>query len=638
MKLRVRLVIHRWKLVESTVCGDDQKSFLEVDGYPWCSWASIMTDLASTSVSPFVSVTLSSTSDQNSTDNAVQAIDREIRELKTRRNDLIPIAKLPPEVLSRVFHIVRQDSRFTQWVKLSFVCRRWRGVALDTPSFWDSPPLLSPHWTEECLSRSKMSNLTLNFPYHKPASNQRIASLSKILRQHSSRIREINFALTHGSCEIGNILSLLPKSLPCLESFSLEVNLLTRAYHPQYNPLVPLQVPDDSLHEMERIRSLKMIGVGFNWKAHLPNTLTELKLSDIPHSCLPTLTQFWNAMKNMPLLHSLSLKDAFPEHPGGTLLTEKINFHHLQNLSISASSMKQIEMFLAGVSFPPTIVLNIACCEQANLLNLSTHHELFSTMAYVVEGNTRPLQLDVTLPLLSTGRFGLKIDVYSDSVLELHKLEFHREPLEYPVLSFSTGGNSNWSLLDDYDQALTELFNALPLEETIQLRIRDSTRTDPLSPQTILQTFGCLPRLEALALRPTPNYLSALKTTLPVIPSEPQRPSSAISFPSLHSITVVDTDFDLNKYDMDTSISTKRLLDCLTWRCENDAKLQNVRFRLCTRLSKKVINTVSVVVGNVDWDEAEKGFVNEEQETDEEVSSTPCYDDYDDYTFYHDSE
>lgn len=76
----------------------------------------------------------------------MEAIDREnislcgqISALKHPRNTLVPISKLPNELLSRLFFDYARESGSLfdlQWTKLLLVCRRWNSVARQDQPLW----------------------------------------------------------------------------------------------------------------------------------------------------------------------------------------------------------------------------------------------------------------------------------------------------------------------------------------------------------------------------------------------------------------------------------------------------------------------------------------------------------------------
>jgi hypothetical protein len=97
-----------------------------------------------------------------------QKIDNEIRALKTRRNTLAPISRLPTELLSRIFitiaysHFDSSNGTDLSWIyAVTAVCGHWRAIALECPGLWCFIGFMYPIWTEEMLKRSKMAPLVI---------------------------------------------------------------------------------------------------------------------------------------------------------------------------------------------------------------------------------------------------------------------------------------------------------------------------------------------------------------------------------------------------------------------------------------------------------------------------------------------
>ncbi|KAF9480798.1 hypothetical protein BDN70DRAFT_804624, partial [Pholiota conissans] len=105
-------------------------------------------------------------------DDTIERYQTYILTLKNQRNNFISISRLPPEVLSHIFMIVRVDAEDSEptkqlfaWIKLTHVSRYWRNVAIASPNLWayiDNPMLDNSPWLEECLRRSKDANLTIH--------------------------------------------------------------------------------------------------------------------------------------------------------------------------------------------------------------------------------------------------------------------------------------------------------------------------------------------------------------------------------------------------------------------------------------------------------------------------------------------
>ncbi|TFK66144.1 hypothetical protein BDN72DRAFT_772415, partial [Pluteus cervinus] len=85
---------------------------------------------------------MSSKSDPHAEERAI--IDQEITELvnkllilRSKRNSLAPISRLPPELLTRIFFLFQSgredDSTYYQWIVITHVSSGWRKLILDTP-------------------------------------------------------------------------------------------------------------------------------------------------------------------------------------------------------------------------------------------------------------------------------------------------------------------------------------------------------------------------------------------------------------------------------------------------------------------------------------------------------------------------
>jgi len=93
-----------------------------------------------------------------------------IRALKSRRNALAPISRLPLEILAAIFFLLsssawddRDEAGYLAWIRVTHVCGRWRDTALNLPCLWShiSFTKLTPAAVAEILARAKMAPLHL---------------------------------------------------------------------------------------------------------------------------------------------------------------------------------------------------------------------------------------------------------------------------------------------------------------------------------------------------------------------------------------------------------------------------------------------------------------------------------------------
>ena len=125
--------------------------------------------------------------------------------------------KLPAETLLKVFHFARlvngipsakyidenrptldQDSSSYKtyllgWVNITYVCSRWRKLALDDASLWtDVPVVLGTRWLKEFMWRSKEMPLTLDW-YRQYTSAQVSEDFIDTILPHFQRFRNFHY-------------------------------------------------------------------------------------------------------------------------------------------------------------------------------------------------------------------------------------------------------------------------------------------------------------------------------------------------------------------------------------------------------------------------------------------------------------
>jgi hypothetical protein len=133
--------------------------------------------------SPSVAYAISSVSLIDDIEQEMSSVESEIVRFKPRRNALVPIGRLPSDILVDIFIPLRDgnDSDFTlfsgeiylfasldgDWSRIMLVCAQFRALALCTPALWNTLDLTkwqSPRraaWRELCMARSQNSPLRL---------------------------------------------------------------------------------------------------------------------------------------------------------------------------------------------------------------------------------------------------------------------------------------------------------------------------------------------------------------------------------------------------------------------------------------------------------------------------------------------
>lgn len=171
-------------------------------------------------------------------DNEIAALTARMQEsislLKTRRNELAPVSKLPDEILLQIFVVLRDstDLRPANWLRVMHVCQYWRHIAVGSPPLWtrlhDPPPGLT-RLQLECSQNAPL-DVVLTRTWFKNAAPTGI--FATILHE-IERIRTLNFARMPPSFldTVHDILTSLGQDWEAssLESLTIGTNVIAGA-------------------------------------------------------------------------------------------------------------------------------------------------------------------------------------------------------------------------------------------------------------------------------------------------------------------------------------------------------------------------------------------------------------------------
>ncbi|KAI0317172.1 hypothetical protein OF83DRAFT_1059094, partial [Amylostereum chailletii] len=96
-------------------------------------------------------------------DREIASVEGALSALKSRKNALSIVYKVPPELLTHIFKLLARISPPVSpecgrlgWINVTHVCRRWREIALLDPSLWKRVTFsLGFEWYEEILGRAR---------------------------------------------------------------------------------------------------------------------------------------------------------------------------------------------------------------------------------------------------------------------------------------------------------------------------------------------------------------------------------------------------------------------------------------------------------------------------------------------------
>ncbi|KAI0064780.1 hypothetical protein BV25DRAFT_1790372, partial [Artomyces pyxidatus] len=168
-----------------------------------------------------------------------------------RRNEHLPIFRLPSEILACIFAINRTTPRIEEfgaehlrWIAVTHVCRRWRQVALDFPDLWTRGCFKHGlNWTKEMFARSKTAPLYLEVTWSRTAKEN-----GALIKAHMFHIRTLTLRTAISDTEF------LAQPAPILESFVLK------------DSEIPLCL---FANQAPRLHSAKLVDCTFSWSCLL---------------------------------------------------------------------------------------------------------------------------------------------------------------------------------------------------------------------------------------------------------------------------------------------------------------------------------------------------------------------------------
>ena len=293
---------------------------------------------------------LQGTSGKRSTSEVIHLIDRRvaslresIRVLHSQRNGLLPISKVPAEIITAVFALHQQNvtENYTvetvDWIGVTHVSQQWREIALNFSRLWIHIPFYHPKWAEAMIARAQHTCLIVRATYNRPKLQYSSEGqlLKRFLQKHLSRVQVL---------EIRNTIPQLfqhiqPTSVPCLSTLTLSSLL---------------QIVDSRLLNTTSLRKVD-VSTTLGWDSMLFSGLTHLRLGDgrnMPRT-QTSQREFLDALRRMPNLQCLNSKGPTLPETVDRFSLEPVYLPGLRDLSVS-DTVSTIEFFLHHVTFPST--------------------------------------------------------------------------------------------------------------------------------------------------------------------------------------------------------------------------------------------------------------------------------------------
>lgn len=249
-------------------------------------------------------------------DAQIDRLERELANLKRKRNDIVAIAQLPLEILCKIFVEIRGQSgkgfsKKMAWIAATTrVCSRWRSAAIECPMLWSNINFrMSNPWIKACLQRSMDALISIRMrriKYDKIYEGKEQLLHNAFKQSHRLEEVFLSWEILGGEEELQRYFSPLQSSAPFLRRLSV---LRTKSFQTKSI----LRLPDGFFNDhTPRLRSLNLEGCHLPWSSGLFQGLTILRI-DIPDTDRPAdisltpTSQIIQALSTMPSLTNLTL-------------------------------------------------------------------------------------------------------------------------------------------------------------------------------------------------------------------------------------------------------------------------------------------------------------------------------------------
>ncbi|TCD68952.1 hypothetical protein EIP91_009342 [Steccherinum ochraceum] len=294
--------------------------------------------------------------------------------LKVRRNALLPISRLPPEVLSEIFLQCRaaMDTYIADYfdrdladtpafpypwmAAITHVCHQWREVAMNTHELWATIHLGYPRRavTDTWIARSIPACLDLDTFSYAECDESDAPTILRVAVPLLQRARSITLKLPQNLYK--NLPRRFPTSFPDLEHLSLHKGMfMSDSRRPVSTFLIHSSTP--------KLKSLFIRGYTIPWSPSLlPKTLVDLEiLHPYPQSTAPDVARAIARLGNLRrlvlhfVLTSPSPDDHARRYPH---VASPISLPYLEELTIKSTAQSVLE-FLTHLHTPPSTRISL---------------------------------------------------------------------------------------------------------------------------------------------------------------------------------------------------------------------------------------------------------------------------------------
>ena len=294
--------------------------------------------------------------------------------VRSLRNSLAPINRIPPEVLSLIPDYYEDDGEDQDLIALTHVCHGWRDIFTSRSSLWTQLAFPNIDSTRTYIQRSKSSPLEI---WLDDSQDETYLEASSLIIPHIHRLKHLSIS----GDTLPGILSHFHCQLPLLEWLDIHI------IGPRDQTL------DDALFggNLSSLRQLHLHGV----ITHLPwKNMANLDVVDL-RSCRPGygVTQLLDFFESAPRLHTVRLGGSIPNssdappdrtvalrHLGTFTIRANPPYSVLLNhLHIPTGTMMVLGFCFRGGRYPLLDCLPKVSTNLSNLSHITTINLLFDS-------------------------------------------------------------------------------------------------------------------------------------------------------------------------------------------------------------------------------------------------------------------
>ena len=275
------------------------------------------------------------------------------------KNTFTPVNRIPSDVLSLIpdYWSWKDGDKDRGLIKLTHVCRGWRGIFTSRPSLWTRLDCTNIDKTRTYVGRSGSSPLGVYLGGFGVTSYQEEALL--LVAPHINRLKTL---VVSEDSTLPLLLEYFSFPAPCLESLKINLTSEEVLLPPDDAPVLP-----DELFggDLSSLRELDLAGVitSLPWRS-MSNLIT-FDLSHVPENRI-LLTQLLDFFESAPRLSRVHLCGSIPDSSNAptervlsipllkklTIIAQPAHSILLNHLSIPVGAALQLEFTYSGRQFP----------------------------------------------------------------------------------------------------------------------------------------------------------------------------------------------------------------------------------------------------------------------------------------------